>query len=40
METNSFKIIFYESGVSIFEWEWPDCPESNKAGEYHRKVVG
>lgn len=39
METNHFKIIFYESGIMIQEWNWPDCEEAEKEGEYHRNIM-
>jgi hypothetical protein len=39
LETDSFSIIFYESGVKIAEWVWPDSPESTREGEYHRNIM-
>jgi hypothetical protein len=28
LDTNSFAILFFESGVKIAEWVWPDSAES------------
>lgn len=31
--------MFYESGVKVAEWSWPDSPESIYEGEYYRNLM-
>lgn len=39
LETDSFSIIFYQSGIKIAEWTWPDNGKSMEEGEYHRNIM-